>query len=109
MNRLCNYSMSGLRGLRMQPIRTLGWLAMFVLAGLNAGAFVLLGPNNEPYQAPVIGYNPLRFDPVPLGPKNLGEEYRRNTPVMYYTYDANFLDYFGSNGVVAIDQAMTIM
>ena len=43
------------------------------------------------------------------GPKNLGEEYRRNTPVLYYAADANFLDYFGSNGVVAIDQAFAIL
>ena len=27
------------------------------------------------------------------GRRILGEEYRRNTPVMYYAYDANFLDY----------------
>ena len=42
-----------------------------------------------------------------IAPKNIGEEYRRNTPVMYYTFDANFLDYFGSNGVAAVDSAFT--
>lgn len=64
------------------------------------------GTPGDSWQTPVIGYG--------LGgdlnaPKNLGEEYRRNTPVVYYTYDANFLDYFGSNGVVAVDDAMAIL
>jgi len=48
-------------------------------------------------------------DAYPIGPKNLGEEYRRNTPVVYYSFDANFLDFFGSNGVAAIDSAVAII
>src|SRR5260221_9797941 len=60
----------------------------------------------DAWQSTVIGYG---LDGDLNAPKNLGEEYRRNTPVMYYTYNANFLDYFGSNGVVAVDQAFTIM
>jgi hypothetical protein len=44
-----------------------------------------------------------------MAPKNIGEEYRRNTPVMYYACDANFLDYFGSNGMAAVDGAFAIM
>ena len=44
-----------------------------------------------------------------MGPKILGEGYRRNTPVMYYAYDANFLDFFGSNGVAAVDSAFAIL
>src|SRR5207249_551713 len=35
-------------------------------------------------------------------------EYRRNMPVQYYACDANFLDYFGSNGVYAVDQAAAV-
>jgi hypothetical protein len=40
---------------------------------------------------------------------NYNEWYRRNTPDLYYTFDANFLDYFGSNGVVAVDSAFDIL
>ena len=40
---------------------------------------------------------------------NLGEEYRWNIPVLYYAFDQTFLDYFGSNGVFAIEQAMAIL
>ena len=85
-----------------------------VLAGIipAAQAFSLLGPppsgNGAPdgYQQTVIGYN-LAGD---IGnPKNLGEEYRWNTPILNYAFDANFLDYFGSNGVVAVEEAVTIL
>lgn len=88
-------------------LKRFGWLCL-VLAGVRcASGFALLGPlNSEEYQDPVIGYEL----PGDIGtPKNLGEEYRRNTPVVYYSIDANFLDYFGSNGLVAIDQAVSVM
>ena len=29
--------------------------------------------------------------------------------MIYYTYDANFLGYFGSNGVATVDSAFAIM
>ena len=40
---------------------------------------------------------------------NLGEEYRWNSPVLTYSYDESFLNYFGSNGVVAVEKAMEIL
>jgi len=85
-------------------------LCLGVLAGgltAQLGAFSLLGPVNEPFQVPTIGYNiSTRAD---IGaPKNLGEEYRWNLPVVYYAYDASFLEYFGSNGVAAIEQAIAV-
>src|SRR5262245_37363359 len=86
----------------MRFAKRFGWAALLILAARSAFAFSLLGPINETYQVPIIAYNL----PGDIGaPKNLGEEYRHNTPVLYYSFDANFLDYFGSNGVVAIEQA----
>lgn len=95
-------------------------LAGAVMFGLleSAGAYSLGGPiGNNPkpegpqpggdsWQVPDIGYN-LGGDLI--APKNLGEEYRRNTPVMYYACDPNFIDYFGANGVTAIQQAMAMV
>ena len=81
--------------------------AGLLLAGARQSAFgfALGGPINEPYQVPTIGYNL----PGDLNaPKNLGEEYRRNTPVIYYAYDGNFWNYFGSNGVAVIDAAFGV-
>lgn len=84
-------------------------LAILAAGALDAGAFALIGPNNEAYQSPDIGYNPNpNIDGLGIAAKNIGEEYRRNTPVIYYSFDQNFLDYFGSNGVAAIDAAMEV-
>jgi hypothetical protein len=78
----------------------------------EAQAFSLLGAppsaNNAPdgYQEPVIGFGL----PGDIGnPKNLAEEYRWNTPILNYAFDSQFLDYFGSNGVVAVEQAIAIL
>lgn len=40
---------------------------------------------------------------------NLGEEYRWNVPVLTYAFDASFLDYFGSNGVAAVENAIGVL
>ena len=40
---------------------------------------------------------------------NLGEEYRWNVPVVTYGFDQSFLDYFGSNGIAAIDSAIKVI
>jgi hypothetical protein len=89
----------------LRTLKSCLWVGL-LMAGVQASlGFALLGPINEAYQVPDIGYA-LIGD---IGaPKNLGEEYRRNAPVYYYTVDANFLDYFGSNGVAEIDAAFNI-
>jgi hypothetical protein len=78
-----------------------------MIAGINsAWGFALYGPFNEPYQVTALSYGNGGDEGAP---KNLGEEYRWNTPVLYYSFDAAFLDYFGSNGVYAVDQAFAIL
>ena len=92
----------------MRFLKRAAWL-VFLGAGLSAAqAFSLLGPINEAYQVHDLGYA-LTCPSVDLGaPKNIGEDYRRTTPVMYYAFDETFLDYFGTNGVAAVDQAFAI-
>jgi hypothetical protein len=94
-----------------QMINRFLWL-LLLASGLQSGwAYSLGGPigNGGPvgdeWQNQAIGYG-LPGDIN--APKNWGEEYRRNTPVMYYAYDQNFLDYFGSNGVAAVDSAFAV-
>ena len=90
----------------MRSLKTLILLGSIWLAAPTAWSFSLLGPINEPYQVAEIAYN-LGGD---IGaPKNLAEEYRRNTPFIYYAFDANFVDYFGSNGVAAVEEAFALM
>lgn len=96
---------------------------ILLAASLQAGwGFALLGPSGnggDSWQTATIGYDLayteslLPGGPVFLGdiggPKNIGEFYRRNAPVVYYAYNASFLGFFGSNGVVAADNAYGMM
>ena len=80
-------------------------LVLLALPLRSAFGFSLMGPPNETWQVPAIGYM-IGGD---IGtPHNLGEEYRWNTPTIYYAFDQSFQDYFGSNGVFAVDQAMAV-
>lgn len=90
----------------MRTGKRLLWCGILA-AGVTAGwGFALLGPFNEDYQVPDLGYN-LVGD---IGaPKNWGEEYRRNLPTNYYAFDQSFLDYYGSNGVYAVERAFAIL
>ena len=76
------------------------WLA------LPAWAFSLRGPRDT-WQTAGIGYGVLASDLG--GPMNLGEEYRLNVPLLTYGFDSTFLNYFGSNGMVAVEAAFTIL
>lgn len=42
------------------------------------------------------------------GPVNLGEEYRWVVPQIVYAFDQSFLDYFGQDGVDAVEEAIQI-
>ena len=64
------------------------------------------GVQGDAWQSAVIGYG-LPGDVN--APKNWAEEYRRNVPIMYYACDVNFQDFFGSNGVAAVDSAFAIL
>lgn len=64
------------------------------------------------YQTRFTGFNEgpaILGDSPNGGPMNLGEEYRYNIPTLNYAFDQNFLDYFGSNGVFAVEQAIAIL
>jgi hypothetical protein len=93
-----------------QVMKTI-FLTAAVLLGLSGSALAYslggpIGNGGDSWQVQALSYN----EPGDLNaPKNLGEEYRRNTPVMYYTYDQNFADYFGSSGIAAVDKAFTIL
>lgn len=86
----------------IQKLLVLGAVATLAT---SASAFSLMGPFAS-WQTTAIGYA-LVGDIG--GPMNLGEEYRLATPVLTYGYDATFLNYFGSNGVLAVEAAMAIL
>lgn len=77
---------------------------LLVLAAPLASAFSLLGPYAA-WQDDLKMYRAGRIG----GPMNLGEEYRWNLRTVYYSYDESFLNYFGTNGVAAIEAAIKIL
>lgn len=101
-------------------IRKYLWMVLLATGVQASWAFSLIGPvafGGDSWQVNLIGYNPLPTgaappflaDPLLIGPKNIGEGYRRNGGYLVYACDANFLNFFGSNGVVAVDQAYAIL
>lgn len=102
------------------------YLGIVLLAvGLQTSwGFALLGPltlanGADAWQNATIGYDlaymdtSLAGDPVFLGdlggPRNIAEEYRRNVPILYYTYDSTFLNFFGADGAAEVDAAYALM
>jgi hypothetical protein len=68
-------------------------------------AFSLLGPFDT-WQTSVLGYDPQNDGGDLAGPKNLGEEWRWTLPKITYAFDDSFLEYFGTNGVQAVEDAI---
>src|SRR6267142_1089332 len=99
-------------------LKKFAWTALLVGTVQGAFGFSMRGPFDT-WMVPQLAYNVAfsGFNEGPAGlldlpysaPMNLGEEYRVNTPVLYYSFDQSFLDYFGSNGVYAIEQAIAIL
>jgi hypothetical protein len=83
----------------------LACLATLILGVRTACGFALLGPFDT-YQVGSLSYQ-LPGDIG--GPMNLGEEYRWNTPTLYYTFDQSFVDYFGGQGMAEVDKAFAIL
>src|SRR5207249_1500400 len=43
------------------------------------------------------------------GPRNLNGEFRWSTPVITFGFDATFLEFFGTNGVIEVQNAIKIL
>lgn len=101
-------------------IKNLFWMLLLAAGLQSSWAFSLLGPapfGDDSWQQPIIGFNPLDnkaiypplINPLFTGPKDINNGYRRNVKVLYYACDPAFSTWFGSNGVVAVDQAFAIL
>jgi hypothetical protein len=113
---------------RSNMLRIVQLICVMMLLGASARSafgFSMVGPP-EAYQTGTgtsgtgLGYDRTEEFDYPFtfytshfvdwqaAPKNIGEGYRWNIPILYYTFDATFLDYFGGNGVHAVDSAIKI-
>lgn len=77
---------------------------LFALFVQRTDAFSLLGPYTG-WMTTNIGY---RLPGDIGGPMTIDEGYRWNVPYVTYGFDKSFLDYFGSNGVAAVEGAIQI-
>jgi hypothetical protein len=102
-----------LRKLTKSACLLLGWAA-----AQQAGAFSLWGPL-ETWQTADLDYGTRYYyrwvDATANmgasengGPKNFGEGSRLATPIVTYGFDITFLEYFGAQGVAAVDSAMRV-
>src|SRR5947209_12131779 len=87
------------------PYLQLWTIAVSLFIANEAKSFSLLGPYAG-WMTPGLGY---RQSGDIGGPMALGEEYRWNVPIVTYGFDKSFLDYFGSNGVAAAEQAVQLL
>lgn len=78
-------------------------LALF--AGQSAFAFALLGPFAPWMTTPLAYQLPTAIG----GPMLIGQGYRWNVPLITYAFDQSFLDYFGTNGVAAVESAIQVL
>ena len=76
-----------------------------MLSQLAGRAFSLLGP----YADWMTQTNGFRLPTDIGGPVPINEEYRWNVPQLSYAFDDSFLEYFGSNGVAAVDGAIQVL
>src|SRR5881394_21527 len=98
---------------RMRPPRDitsimgLGLLgACLAITATCARAFSLIGP----YASWMDEAKSFRQPGLDIGgPMNIDEGYRWNVPVVTYGFDASFLEYFGSNGVAAVESAIDLL
>ncbi len=88
----------------MRHLRHLALILLLTAATHRAAAFALLGPF-APWMTTPLAY---QIPNAIGGPMLLGEGYRWNVPIITYAYDQSFLDYFGTNGVAAIESAIQI-
>lgn len=80
-------------------------LLSLAIAPIQSNAFSLLGPYTD-WMDETKGYR--QSDDIG-GPMNFGEGYRWNIPLVTYGFERSFLDYFGSNGVAAVESAFELL
>src|ERR1041385_1899215 len=74
-------------------------------ATIACPAFSLLGP----YAKWMDKTNGYRWGNAVGGPMSIGQGYRWNVPIVTYAFDQSFLDFFGSNGVAAVEKSIDIL
>ncbi|MDA7667856.1 hypothetical protein N8611_02485, partial [bacterium] len=85
-------------------------VSLLLLTAEQAVGFSLVGPR-PPWQTAALGFQPPAVNTFggTGGPMNINEEYRWNVPTIHYGYSAEFLSYFGQDGVDSVEEAVEIL
>jgi hypothetical protein len=100
--------------MKLKSLSTLCLLSLTLFEFVpSAFGFALLGPF-APWMTTTNGFGPPQTtfaDPFGDigGPMDIGNGYRWNVPVITYGFDKSFADYFGPNGVAAVESAIKIL
>lgn len=86
-------------------MKSLVLIASLFLGNIGCFGFSLLGP----YASWMQQTNGYRQPGDIGGPMDIGQGYRWNVPVVTYAFDKSFIDFFGSNGVAAVEAAISIL
>lgn len=89
----------------MRIVKQLVACLLLAAAMQNVHGFSLLGPFNSFEQDAVLQYS---VGGRIGGPMNYAEEYRWNEPIIIYSFDPTFLNYFGQDGVNAVESAIKV-
>ena len=100
----------------LRSVKNIIWMLALVAGSQSAFGFALggtptaLAGTEDDYQAgqpgQQKGYNVGGAEDAT--PRLIKQEYRRNTPVVYYSFDESFWNYFNTNGVSALEQAFAM-
>jgi hypothetical protein len=90
--------------LRARIVTTLAALLLCFFV-VRSSAFSLLGP----YANWMQPTNNFRMPGDIGGPMDITEGYRWNVPVLTYGFDRSFVDFFGDQGVAAVESAIQIL
>src|SRR3954468_21629841 len=82
-------------------------VAALALVSQTAFGFALLGPRDT-WQINALGYDPQGVGFDLGGPKDLTEEWRWNIPTITYGFSEAFINFFGTNGIAAVEDAISL-
>jgi hypothetical protein len=93
----------------LNAIKKLALVVLACSAAASSQGFSLLGPFDT-WQVAALDYNSqpnIFYGGIDIGgPQGLGQQYRWNTPRLYYAYSAEFLAYYGQDGVNAVEKIL---
>src|SRR6185312_9928325 len=99
----------------LRSVKNIFWLLATVVGAQSAFGFALIGPTSvagtpDAFMTPDIAFNVGNSENGT--PKSLHDEFRRNTPVLYYAADQSFIQYFrgtnGDEGLKELDKAFAM-